>query len=142
LPQTVSTGVPFCIVLLRTLEASRRMQLVQHEAQVWSAKNDAQFFYCIAPLEKRADEGAEWHARMQFYGGEDPATGSAAGCCISWLVKTGLVGSGVEVVIEQGIEIQRPSRITVRAKMERERVHSVEVSGRTICVAEGRFFLP
>jgi trans-2,3-dihydro-3-hydroxyanthranilate isomerase len=79
---------------------------------------------------------------MQFYSGEDPATGSAAGCCISWLVKVGLVTSGAAVVIEQGIEILRPSRITVKAEREGERVHSVEVSGRTISVAEGRFFLP
>jgi trans-2,3-dihydro-3-hydroxyanthranilate isomerase len=142
LPQTVSTGVPFCIVLLRSLEASQRMQLVPQEAEAWSKKNDAQFFYCIAPLEKKEKGGADWHARMQFYSGEDPATGSAAGCCISWLVKAGLVASGVGVVIEQGIEITRPSRIGVRARLEGERVHSVEVSGRTICVAEGRFFLP
>ena len=139
LPQTVSTGVPFCIVLLRSVEVSQRLQLVQQEAQVWTAKNDAQFFYCIAPL---AAGGADWHARMQFYLGEDPATGSAAGCCIAWLVKAGLAVSGREVFIEQGIEIQRPSRIGVRATLEGERVHSVEVSGRTISVAEGRFFLP
>jgi len=33
-------------------------------------------------------EGTEstWRARMQFNGGEDPATGSAAGCAISYLV--------------------------------------------------------
>ena len=142
LPQTVSTGVPFCIVLLRSLEVSRRLQLVHQEAQAWIAKNDAQFFYCIAPLEKKNDGGADWHARMQFYSGEDPATGSAAGCCIAWLVKMGLVASGSNAVIEQGIEIQRPSRITVRAKLEGQRVHSVEVSGRTIFVAEGRFFQP
>ena len=141
LPQTVSTGVPFCIVLLRSVEVSQRLQLVQQEAQVWTAKNDAQFFYCIAPLAQEAG-GADWHARMQFYSGEDPATGSAAGCCIAWLVKTGLVSSGREVLIEQGIEMQRPSRIGVRATLEGERVHSVEVSGRTISVAEGRFFLP
>jgi trans-2,3-dihydro-3-hydroxyanthranilate isomerase len=140
-PQTVSTGVPFCIVLLRSVEASRRMQLVPQAAQAWMAKNDAQFFYCIAPLEK-GDEGADFHARMQFYSGEDPATGSAAGCCIAWLVKVGLVASGAKVLIEQGIEILRPSLIEVRARKEGERVHSVEVSGRTICVAEGRFFLP
>jgi trans-2,3-dihydro-3-hydroxyanthranilate isomerase len=79
---------------------------------------------------------------MQFYSGEDPATGSAAGCCIAWLVKTGLAASGVKVLIEQGIEMQRPSRITVQATLEGDRVHSVEVSGRTIFVAEGRFFLP
>jgi trans-2,3-dihydro-3-hydroxyanthranilate isomerase len=141
-PQTVSTGVPFCIVLLRSLEVSQRLQLVQQEAQAWTAKNDAQFFYCIAPLEKKDERGADWHARMQFYSGEDPATGSAAGCCIAWLVKAGLAVSGRDVVIEQGIEIQRPSRIGVRATLEGERVHSVEVSGRTISVAEGRFFLP
>jgi trans-2,3-dihydro-3-hydroxyanthranilate isomerase len=141
LPQTVSTGVPFCIVLLRSLEAARQMELVPHEARAWTAKNEAQFFYCIAPLEK-TEEGANWHARMQFYSGEDPATGSAAGCCIAWLVKVGLVASGREVLIEQGIEIQRPSRIGVRATLEGEEVHSVEVSGRTISVAEGRFFLP
>ncbi len=142
LPQTVSTGVPFCIVLLRSLKASQRLQLVQHEAQAWTAKHDAQFFYCIAPLEKIADQGADWHARMQFYSGEDPATGSAAGCCIAWLVKSGLAACGREVVIEQGTEIRRPSRITVRASQDGNRVHGIEVSGRTICVAEGRFFLP
>ncbi len=141
-PQTVSTGVPFCIVLLRSLEVSRRMQLVHQEAQAWMAKHDAQFFYCIAPLEKGDGGRADWHARMQFYGGEDPATGSAAGCCIAWLVKVGLVESGVKVLIEQGIEIRRPSRIMVQATREGERVHSVQVSGRTISVAEGRFFLP
>ncbi len=142
LPQTVSTGVPFCIVLLRSLEVSQRMQLVQQATQAWTAKHDAQFFYCIAPLEKKGEGGADWRARMQFYSGEDPATGSAAGCCIAWLVKAGLAASGREVVIEQGVEIQRPSRITVRAMLSGERVHSVEVSGRTISVAEGRFFLP
>jgi trans-2,3-dihydro-3-hydroxyanthranilate isomerase len=140
-PQTVSTGVPFCIVLLRSLAVARRLQLVQKEAQAWTAKNDAQFFYCIAPLTAQ-EGGADWHARMQFYSGEDPATGSAAGCCIAWLVKVGLVASGKLVVIEQGIEIQRPSRIGVQATLEGERVHSVRVSGCTISVAEGRFFLP
>lgn len=141
-PQTVSTGVPFCIVLLRSVEVSRRMQLVSQVAQAWTAKEDAKFFYCIAPVKTGDEGGADWHARMQFYGGEDPATGSAAGCCIAWLVKVGLVESGAKVFIEQGIEILRPSLIGVRAEKDGERVHSVEVSGRTICVAEGRFFLP
>jgi trans-2,3-dihydro-3-hydroxyanthranilate isomerase len=142
LPQTVSTGVPFCIVLLRSVEASRRMQLVPQAAQAWTAKHDAQFFYCIAPLGMSDGNGADFHARMQFYSGEDPATGSAAGCCIAWLVKVGLVAAGVKVLIEQGLEILRPSLIEVRAQKEGERVHSIQVSGRTISVAEGRFFLP
>ena len=141
-PQTVSTGVPFCIVLLRSMEASQRLQLVPHEAQAWAAKNDAQFFYCIAPAVAKDEGAADWHARMQFYAGEDPATGSAAGCCIAWLVKTGLVASGIYSMIEQGIEMRRPSWITVQARLEGDTVRSILVLGRTITVAEGRFFLP
>lgn len=141
-PQTVSTGVPFCVVLVRSLEALQRLQMVQQEAQAWIARNDAHFFYCMAALPADGPGGADWHARMQFYGGEDPATGSAAGCCIAWLVKTGLALSERPVVIEQGIEMRRPSRLTVQAKREGERVGSILVLGRTIPVAEGRFFLP
>lgn len=141
-PQTVSTGVPFCIVLLRSLEVSGRLQISQRDAQAWLASNDAHFFYCIAPIAAAGAGEPRWHARMQFYSGEDPATGSAAGCCIAWLVKSGLVESEKAVVIEQGIEMRRPSRITVQARLEEGRVRSVMVSGRTIPVAEGRFFLP
>jgi trans-2,3-dihydro-3-hydroxyanthranilate isomerase len=141
-PQTVSTGVPFCIVLVRSLAVLQRLQMVQHEAQGWIARNDAHFFYCVAALPAVGEGGADWHARMQFYSGEDPATGSAAGCCIAWLVKTGLALSEQPVVIEQGIEMRRPSRITVQATLEGEGVRSILVLGRTIPVAEGRFFLP
>jgi trans-2,3-dihydro-3-hydroxyanthranilate isomerase len=141
-PQTVSTGMPFCIVLLQSLEVLQRLQIVQRDAQAWLTNSDAHFFYCIAPLPAHGEGGPHWHARMQFYAGEDPATGSAAGCCIAWLVKTGLAVSGQSVVIEQGIEIRRPSRITVRASLEGAEVGSILVLGRTIPVADGRFILP
>jgi trans-2,3-dihydro-3-hydroxyanthranilate isomerase len=142
-PQTVSTGMAFCIVLLRSVEALRRLQISQREAQAWLDRSDAKFFYCIARAEASdAVDAPDFHARMQFYGGEDPATGSASGCCMSWLVKQGLVAPGRAVVIEQGVEIRRPSRITAQASLTDGRVHSVLVSGRTIPVAEGRFFLP
>jgi trans-2,3-dihydro-3-hydroxyanthranilate isomerase len=143
LPQTVSTGLPFCVVLLASLDAAAHVEVSQREAQALLEGDEAKFFYCIAPAGAHASkEGPHWHARMQFYGGEDPATGSASGCCIAWLVKCGLAHSGVPVVIEQGVEIQRPSRIMVQAEVEGGRVGAVEVSGRTIPVAEGRFFLP
>lgn len=142
-PQTVSTGVAFCVVLLRSLEVCARLQIVQRVAQPWLEANGAKFFYCIAPAQTRAlPEGPHWHARMQFYNGEDPATGSAAGCCVAWLVRVGLARPDTQVVIEQGVEMKRPSRILGQASMEHERVHTVLISGRTVPVAEGRFFLP
>jgi trans-2,3-dihydro-3-hydroxyanthranilate isomerase len=141
-PQTVSTGMPFCIVLLASMEAIARLQISQRDAQRYLENSDAKFFYCVASTGKAAP-AAEFQARMQFYGGEDPATGSAAGCCIAWLVAQGLVASQTPAVIEQGVAIQRPSRITVQASRAADgQVREVFVGGRTIPVARGSFFLP
>lgn len=135
-PQTVSTGNPFCVVAL-TLEALQRLAIPAVESAAWLAAKKTRWFYCIAP-----GGDASWRARMQFYSGEDPATGSAAGCAIAWLVQHGLSPSGEEVTLNQGIEIGRPSRLIVRAVRQQAGVGSITVSGRTIPVARGSFFLP
>jgi trans-2,3-dihydro-3-hydroxyanthranilate isomerase len=144
--QTVSTGMAFCIVPLRSMEVASRLCIPQREAQAYLDQSDAKFFHCItrAPLAS----GSDWHARMQFYNGEDPATGSASGCTIAYLVRHGLARSEQPILLEQGIEIERPSRIYVQATREdfgtahEPKLTKVFVGGRTIPVAMGRFFLP
>ena len=138
--QTVSTGMAFCIVPLRSLEVAARLAIPQVAARAYLQRSDAKFFHCITRAD--AGSGADWHARMQFYSGEDPATGSASGCAIAYLVRHGVAGSGQPVVIEQGIEMLRPSRIHVSASIAGEKVSQVFVGGRTIPVATGRLFLP
>ena len=146
--ETVSTGLPFCIVPVRSLEAIGHLAVSQALAAPWLARTDARFFFCVSPADPAS--GAHFHNRMQFYNGEDPATGSASGCAIAYLVRHGVVPSGQPTVFEQGVEMLRPSRIHVRANLSSEanskiKVHSVSdvfVSGRTIPVASGRFFLP
>jgi trans-2,3-dihydro-3-hydroxyanthranilate isomerase len=142
--QTVSTGMAFCIVPLRSLEVATRLRVPQHTALPYLAQHDAKFFHCITRAD--AASGADWHARMQFYNGEDPATGSASGCAIAYLVQQGLADSGQPIVLEQGIEMLRPSRIHVQASRVGGAgggaVQNVFVGGRTIPVASGRFFLP
>jgi trans-2,3-dihydro-3-hydroxyanthranilate isomerase len=147
-PQTVSTGNPFCVVALK-LEALKRLAIPQREAMAWLNAKQTRWFYCVAPENSRGELRSEssetnpgWRARMQFYSGEDPATGSAAGCAIAWMVRHGWAESGEEVVLRQGVEIGRPSRIVTRAVLEGEGVSSITVSGRTILVADGTFFLP
>lgn len=151
-PQTVSTGMPFCIVPLRSLAVAAKLAIPQREASAWLLTHGSKFFYCIVPAATRGEPGGpHWHNRMQFYSGEDPATGSAAGCCIAWLVRHGLAPSGEPVIFEQGTEIQRPSRITAQATLGSAEdstgpavegtVGSVLVSGRTIPVASGTYFL-
>jgi trans-2,3-dihydro-3-hydroxyanthranilate isomerase len=78
---------------------------------------------------------------MQFYNGEDPATGSAAGCAISYLVRHGFADSEEQLHIRQGIEIGRPSTLDVRAKFDGVSIREVRVAGSTVFVAKGRFFL-
>jgi trans-2,3-dihydro-3-hydroxyanthranilate isomerase len=137
--QTVSTGLPFCIVPLHSVAAVERLAIPQAATQAYLAGTDAKFFYVFARA--AANSGADFHARMQFYNGEDPATGSASGCAISYMVKHGLVRSGVETVLEQGIEMRRPSRIFVSAVLTEGEEERVFVGGRTISVASGRFSL-
>jgi trans-2,3-dihydro-3-hydroxyanthranilate isomerase len=144
--QTVSTGMAFCIVPLRSMEVAGRLCIPQNTAQAYLDRSDAKFFHCITRAP--AGSGVDWHARMQFYNGEDPATGSASGCTIAYLVRHGVARSEQPILIEQGIEIRRPSRIYVQATREdfgpahEPKLTKVFVGGRTIPVAMGRFFLP
>ena len=137
-PQTVSTGNPFCLVPLRSVEVLGSLAIPQREAASWLRARGIRWFYCMAP----EPDGPGWRARMQWGSGEDPATGSAAGPCIAWLVRVGLVASGVAVTLCQGIEMGRPSRLVVQANLHEWGVTDVCVAGRTIPVATGNFFLP
>jgi trans-2,3-dihydro-3-hydroxyanthranilate isomerase len=138
--QVVSTGMAFCIVPLRSLEVAQRLCIPPQSARAHLDRIGAKFFHCITRADSKS--GADWHARMQFDTGEDPATGSASGCTIAYLVRHGAVASGQSIIIEQGIEMLRPSRIYVSATIEEDAVKKVFVGGRTIPVASGRFFLP
>jgi trans-2,3-dihydro-3-hydroxyanthranilate isomerase len=139
-PQTVSTGMPFCIVPLRSVEALGRLRVHPGESEAYLRTSDAKFFYAIAPEGSNSGNDA-WRARMQFYNGEDPATGSAAGCAIAYLVAQGIVASEAAVHLRQGIEIARPGDIFMRAKRVDGKVSEVRVAGSTVSVATGRFFL-
>ena len=78
---------------------------------------------------------------MFFYGGEDPATGSAAGCAASWMVQHGVAKSDEQVLIHQGIECRRPSEMYVRATLEGERVTNVRVGGYAVEILRGTVVL-
>ena len=135
-PQVASTGTAFAIVLLKSVEALGRLRVRQEESTAWLRSLGARWFYVLAP------EGDGFRARMQFNGGEDPATGSAAGCAVSYLVKHGVAPSGKRFLIRQGIELGRPSELFVSAQRQDIRVVNVCVAGSTVLVAKGSLFLP
>ena len=138
-PQVVSTGTAFAIVALRSSEALARLNVSQQEAALWLRDRGARWFYVLGPTGNAAPA---WRARMQFNGGEDPATGSAAGCAIGYLVRRGAVAAGQRIVLRQGVEIGRPSNIFLRAQVRSAGVTDVGVAGSTVLVAKGWLFLP
>jgi trans-2,3-dihydro-3-hydroxyanthranilate isomerase len=149
-PQIVSTGTAFAIVMLRSPEALARLRVNTQQATPWLRERGARWFYVLVPTGVlEGAEGPAWRARMQFEGGEDPATGSAAGCAIAYLVRHQAVPSAQRILLRQGVEIGRPSNLYLSARIvdkgENEeviKVTDIRVAGSTVLVAKGRLFLP
>jgi trans-2,3-dihydro-3-hydroxyanthranilate isomerase len=141
--QTVSTGVPFTIAMLRSLKTLQNLRLDINRASEYLARSGGKFFYFVC--RETVDPKARLHARMIFYNGDDPATGSAAGCCAAWMVAHGIAASDEQVLIEQGLEVHRPSDIFVRAtKLDNLRdnhVVNVRVGGNCVEVLRGEVTL-
>ena len=140
-PQVVSTGTAFAIVALRSAQALSRLRVDQEAATPWLRERGARWFYVLAPVTNTTSQHT-WQARMQFYGGEDPATGSAAGCAISYLVAHNAVNSGQQIHLRQGVELGRPSDLFLSAKIISAKVTDVRVGGSTVSVAKGLIFQP
>lgn len=137
--ETVSTGLAYTITPLRSLAVIQDLRLDLSTATEYLEKTGGKFFYFVS--RETVDPAAGLHARMLFYNGEDPATGSAAGCTAAWMVAHGVAEPDRRVLIEQGIEMQRPSRIFVRASRRDNRIVNVRVGGNAVEVIRGEVFL-
>jgi trans-2,3-dihydro-3-hydroxyanthranilate isomerase len=141
--ETVSTGLPYTVVPLKSLSGIQKLRVDLNRANDYMQKTGAKFFYFVA--RETVDPAARLHARMLFYNGEDPATGSAAGCAAAWMVAHGVAQSNERVLIEQGLEMRRASRIFVRASRQNEnrdnRIVNVRVGGNAIEVMRAEVFL-
>jgi trans-2,3-dihydro-3-hydroxyanthranilate isomerase len=139
--QTVSTGLPFAIVPVKSVEALGRIALDWKKTNAYLERSDAKFFYFITPAV--STDGPRMRARMIFYNGEDPATGSAAGDAAAYMVRHGVAQPDQTVVIEQGVEMKRRSLLSVRAgkSTEGDRVVNVRVGGNVVEVMQGEVFL-
>lgn len=137
--QSVSTGLPFVLLPLRSLDAVQRAGVIRDEWLGWVKDREAKmlFVFCHAAI----DPANHIHARAfaDYYGiAEDPATGSANSCFAAYLVKHRYFGADrIDVRVEQGYEIGRPSLIYLRAQDRGGTIH-VEVGGKVVPVAQGR----
>jgi trans-2,3-dihydro-3-hydroxyanthranilate isomerase len=146
--ETVSTGVPFTVTPLKSLAVMQNLQIDLNRAAEYLSRTAGKFFYFVT--RETVDREARLHARMLFYNGEDPATGSAAGCTAAWMVAHDVAQPDQRVLIEQGVEMKRPSRIFVRASFDRKsadsksadnRVVNVRVGGNSVEIMRGEVYL-
>ncbi len=136
--QVVSTGLATTVVPLVDREALTAIELDREAYDRVTGDREAKNVLAVCPDPR--DEGNDLAVRVfaPFYGvPEDPATGSSNGCLAAYLAHHRYVGDPtVNVRVEQGHEIERPSLLGLRATDRGEEVH-VEVGGQVVPVARG-----
>lgn len=136
--QAVSTGVPAIIVPLKTLDAVKKAEINRELYFDFVSKIEPKGILIFAP----ETYAAENHLNVRFFADyfgvpEDPATGSANGCLAGYLVKHRYFGKEkIDIRVEQGYEIRRPSLLYLRAAQGAEDI-DVRVGGRVIPIARG-----
>jgi trans-2,3-dihydro-3-hydroxyanthranilate isomerase len=137
--QEVSTGVPFVIVPLKTLNAVRRVRIDKDKHRELTKETPAEILV-FCPETYRKENDLNVRVFVDLYGiPEDPATGSANGCLAGYLSRYCYFGDDVvDVRVEQGYEIGRPSLLHLRARaLNREGGIIVHVGGKVLMVATG-----
>jgi trans-2,3-dihydro-3-hydroxyanthranilate isomerase len=135
--QEVSTGVPFVIVPLKTLDAVKRVRIDKNKHSQLMKETQAEILV-FCPETYNKENNLNVRVFVDLFGiPEDPATGSANGCLAGYLSRYHYFGDYVvNARVEQGYEIGRPSLLHLKAE-NREGVIHVFVGGKVIMVARG-----
>jgi trans-2,3-dihydro-3-hydroxyanthranilate isomerase len=136
--QEVSTGLPVIIVPIRSLPDLQNLSIhVQDTLRYVKDKTGKGIFaFCLEAEDPTCDIHARFFA--DYFGiPEDPATGSANGCLAGYLLKHSVIHpSAINLTVEQGIEIKRPSRLYLRADCGSTHFN-IYVGGKVQTVAQG-----
>lgn len=136
--QEVSTGLPFIIVPLKSLNAVKqsKIDLGKYFELIKDTQAKTMLIFCRQTYKKENNLNVRMFA--DYYGvPEDPATGSANGCLAGYLVKHRYFGKDrIDIRVEQGYEIGRPSLLFLRAEEKDDKI-DVSVGGKVLMIAKG-----
>ena len=141
LPRVVDTGIPWLIIPLLDLKAIRSVKPNAALCHELAELVGTEMFYGFT--QETEDPSCAVRARHIWFGtvtpGEDPVTGSAAGCLASYLVTEGvlLAAPVAEALIEQGVEIGRPGKVQALVDMEGGKIRQVCVGGSAVHLGDG-----
>ncbi|KOR35227.1 phenazine biosynthesis protein [Planktothricoides sp. SR001] len=139
--QEVSTGIPFIIVPLKNHHALKRAKVNRDKYFKLIETTDAKCIFIFCPETNHPQNHLSGRMFGDYLGvPEDPATGSANGCLAGYLVKYRYFGEdNIDVRVEQGYEIDRPSLLFLQAYPQANGEIAVFVGGSVQLVAKGEF---
>jgi trans-2,3-dihydro-3-hydroxyanthranilate isomerase len=134
-PIVMGAGTPNLFVPVKSLAA---MAKARPDRRAWGENGGP----CLYLYTKEAvHDGSAFHARMFAAGWgvyEDPATGSAAAAFAGVLMAFEPPGEGEHMItIEQGIEMGRPSFISVGLRVEDGALAGATIGGSAVMVSQG-----
>ncbi|MCP4725908.1 MAG: PhzF family phenazine biosynthesis protein [bacterium] len=138
--QEVSTGFYTMIVPLKSLDAVKRARVSVDKLYDYTKDKKAKTILVFAKETYYQDNDLNVRFFADALGiQEDPATGSANGCLAAYLVRNKYFGtSGIDVRVEQGYEIERPSLLLLKADEKNSNIE-VNVGGNAILIGKGEF---
>ncbi|MCA0929143.1 PhzF family phenazine biosynthesis protein [Ruegeria profundi] len=146
-PQFVSTGLPFCITVLRDHDSLRAAKLNVHALRELTAKAGYSGVDMAEPFLvtlKGATDAGDTFSRLLMAPPsppEDPFTGSATGAMAAYLWKNGLMTKD-SFTAEQGHDMGRPGQATVTRVGPVDAMTGIKVAGRGYVLMRGQVDLP
>ena len=146
-PQKVSTGLPFCITVLKDQAALHAAELNLDALATLGQELGAEGFDMLEPfivtLEGATAEGDTFSRLLMAPPSppEDPFTGSASGAMAAYLWKHGMMAKD-SFVAEQGHGMGRPGQARVTRVGARDAITGVKVSGKGFVLMRGTVDLP
>ncbi|KUJ79547.1 PhzF family phenazine biosynthesis protein [Ruegeria profundi] len=146
-PQFVSTGLPFCITVLRDHDSLRAAKLNVDALRELTAKAGYSGVDMAEPFLvtlKGATDAGDTFSRLLMAPPsppEDPFTGSATGAMAAYLWKNGLMTKD-SFTAEQGHDMGRPGRATVTRVGPVDAMTGIKVAGRGYVLMRGQVDLP
>ncbi|MBB95707.1 MAG: phenazine biosynthesis protein PhzF [Rhodobacteraceae bacterium] len=146
-PQVVSTGLPFCIVVLRDHDALKAAKLDPEAMPTFKAACGVPVDVVLEPFLvtlEGATEAGDTFSRLLLpppMPPEDPFTGSATGAMAAYLWRNGLMDHAA-FTAEQGHWMDRPGRARVTRVGTPDAITGVKVAGRGFGLMQGDVLLP
>lgn len=144
---SMSAGVPFIYIPLNSVDAIKKIQFRQ---DIWEKyfKITDDFKHIFTFTTNTGELPTDVYSRMFAPAmgiSEDPATGAASGPLGVYLTKyyfnNSIPNTSQSIVSLQGVDIGRPSRISINVGKNDQEITSVSIAGTSVIMGKGQLFL-